>query len=81
MCSFVCLDGCELNMKYEIETDEKWCMLNALVGVILRYVRGSIVEIGTSYGDPVKEKRKSTNILGDHAIRFNRTFYTCDIRK
>ena len=68
-------------MKYEIETDEKWSMLNAIVGMVLRYVPGSVIEIGTSYGDSVKEKRKSTNIMGDHAIRFKRSFYTCDLRK
>ncbi len=68
-------------MKYEIETDEKWSMLNALVGIVLRYVRGCVVEIGTSYGDGVREKRKSTTINGDHAKLFNRHFNTCDIRK
>lgn len=68
-------------MKYEIETDEKWATLNALVGIILRFVPGSVVEIGTSYGDVVRDKRKSTTILGDHAKLFDRSFYTCDIRK
>lgn len=68
-------------MKYEIETNEKWCMLNALTGIILRYKPGCIIEIGTSYGDSVRDKRKSTTILGDHAKLFNQNFYTCDIRK
>lgn len=68
-------------MKYEIETNEKWSILNALTGIILKYKPGCIIEIGTSYGDVVRDKRKSTTILGDHAKLFNQNFYTCDIRK
>jgi len=68
-------------MKYEIETNEKWCMLNALVGIILDNVKGCLIEIGTSYGDVVRDKRKSTTIMGDHAELQNINFYTCDIRK
>ncbi len=70
-----------IKMKYEIETDEKWAMLNALVGIVLRFVPGCVVEIGSSYGDAVREKRKSTTIMGDHAQLFNRIFNTCDIRR
>ena len=68
-------------MKYEIETDEKWAALNALTGIILRFRPGCVIEIGTSYGDVVRDKRKSTTILGDHAKLFDVNFYTCDIRK
>lgn len=68
-------------MKYEIETREAWSMLNAIVGVILHYRRGCVVEIGSTFGDAVREKRQSTIILSDHAQLFDRNFYTCDIRK
>jgi len=68
-------------MKYEIDTKEAWCMLNALVGIILKYRNGCVVEIGTSYGEVVRDKRQSTIILGDHSKLFGVNFYTCDIRK
>lgn len=68
-------------MRYEVDSKEKWSVLNALVGIVLQWRRGCIVEIGSSYGDAVREKRKSTTINGDHAKLFDVNFYTCDIRR
>ena len=68
-------------VEFNFNVKEFWSIVNCVAGVTLFWNPGCIVEIGTSFGDPNAEKRTSTNILGDHAKRFNRKFYTCDIRK
>jgi len=50
-------------------TVEEWAILKNLVGVILKYVPGCIVEIGCGV---------STYILAEHAKSHGVKFYTCD---
>jgi len=65
---------------YLIDPLDKWCILEALTGIILKHVPGSIVEIGTSHGDSMYHRRKSTNIFAEKAMMARVPFYTCDIK-
>ena len=51
---------------------EKWIILDALVGIILFYRKGCVVEIGVG---------SSTDILAKHAKKANVPLYTCDLNK
>ena len=66
-----------------INPQEKWVMLDAVAGIVLsqKLLRLPVVEIGSSYGDVVKEKRKSSTILIDRARQADVDIYTCDIKK
>jgi len=65
---------------YLVDPLDKWCILEALTGIILRYVLGSVVEIGCTYGDSMYHRRKSTNIFAEQAMAAGVSFYTCDIK-
>lgn len=65
---------------YLVDPQGKWCILEALTGIILRSVPGSIVEIGCTYGDSMYHRRKSTNIFAEQAMSTGVPFYTCDIK-
>ena len=64
---------------YLVDPLEKWCFLEALSGIILRHNPGPIVEIGSTYGDSMYHRRKSTNIFAEKAMAAGVPFYTCDI--
>ncbi len=66
---------------FTIHPHEKWVMLDAVAGIVLSQMRLPIIEIGSSYGDVVKAKRKSSNILVDRAKHADVDIYTCDIRR
>ena len=66
--------------QYLVDPSGKWCILEALTGIILRYVPGSIVEIGCTYGDSMYHRRKSSNIFAEQAMAAGIPFYTCDIK-
>ena len=50
---------------FTIYPHDKWVILDAVAGIVLSQMRLPIIEIGSSYGDAVKAKRKSSNILVD----------------
>ncbi len=60
---------------------ERWVILDALVGIVLRYRPGSIVEIGAQFGETILPKMNTTNVLLRHAKDTGQKFYTCDIRR
>ena len=66
---------------YLVDPFDQWCILEALSGIILRYVPGPVVEIGSTYGDSMYHRRKSTNIFAEKAMAARVPFYTCDIMK
>ena len=66
---------------YLVDPSDKWCILEALSGIILRYNPGPIVEIGSTYGDSMYHRRKSTNIFAEQAMAAGVSFHTCDIAR
>ena len=66
---------------YLVDPLSNWCILEALSGIILKCVPGSIVEVGSSYGDSMYHRRKSTNVFAEKAMMARVPFYTCDISK
>lgn len=66
---------------FTVNPQEKWVMLDAIVGIVLSQLRHPIIEVGSSYGDVVIEKRKSSSVLVDRARHADVAIYTCDIRR
>ncbi len=64
-----------------LEWRDKWCIVDALVGIILRWRPGCIVEIGAQYGESILPKMNTTNVLIRHAKDTGVKYYTCDIRR